>query len=1515
MLDLSRPALVVLVFLLGSFVLLRIVERLTKVTIGRFGYLSLKYVRLPAPEGIDVYLGSTAIRFHRPSIAKPTWVSLVIQNSVVTIDLEKYRVAKRKASTVEENSSVEENSTVQDKHGDDRIRKLAERVRTVTSHGISRWVQFVLLDTTVNVKDAGTIQLGLMSTRIAHRSKHGNRRLDDSNLEDDISAILKQEPLNKRGIELIAYFSGLRFQLQGESPFEVMDNAIFNVWSDFGGQYVFHDVGLSGKFGKVALVVEDMVKFMQRLPIAHAQSNTLEDSKQDSPISKKSLQSKLLRLSAILDIITETQIHFGFLKVSNLVDDVTPGGKPVTITATSKDIVIDLNRLSDQSPDFRMLFEPGAVAHQGLVSAISATLEIETQKRKAQIFTIPMITFASKTSSIGYFLRDRPSEYTGIERNHNVTNLNTVITSPSIDIHSDQIATLVALLHSRLQTSRTDNKESEPIDKLSLPKVNFSFSIHDPCVRVVLDDTEHTTLPPMIIGRLSSISIDALAVLDHDNYTLNSSSRMVSGRLYYHSPRNEEFPIMHTDDASLEFLCFMLPLSQGRTSVVINGLVMELSKPEIVDCLRRISDSLQTPQILPAKLMSPRKHNLHKPPLERLPKWLVVSTLKMRNFAILVSGVDAEVAPDTRGLKISMEELWLCSSIAEQHTSDFLNEEGCPPKLNRLLQDSIASIPDQEDKQLERHALIHLANLRAYTVDSGSVINRNEPLILLSSAAATLHQSVKHEQRSHHATVRIADILLGFSLFKVYAISQALQVLRNAFARKHSRTARDIQTAELVEADQSAPTYGPTTFDGKIPLVRLKLRLPLDEVQMLDLDHLHISKRTSTDPAVSLRYARLYTDSPAYPGQWDRILSVRDIHVSRETHTEKVDGHVIASRSLVVRSDALRIRIPNQFVFYQMLEGVINSAKTFAQIVHRFVTQTNDYIIAQHPKIPKALPRIRIKSRIMAVELEDDPFESRLGLIFRVGSSEQSMREARESAFDRKVFQLRQEQDQALNPRHSINENGSIRVPQLHDEQTRESSDSKTTTTSSKDDYTLERMKLLEHSSRAWIRRVQYALAFRHERMKELRLASWGKDELPQTAGRPEIIVDLPNRPPLFSVTFNGVDILLDKPSFPMKDLPDFVYRVGRGMPKSTQYGLVVPISLNWKMDEARVQIRDYPLPLLHVPPLHASQKSSIHAWQYTTDLVIGEEFPEPEAIRHVEVCVIPADTGRLGSPAFNVEVQRTATSVKTYAEMNVDLNSSLPTRVHWGTSMQPAISDIARIFETLSKPQQDPSPKLGFWDKIGLVMHTSVKLNWKRDGDMHVTIKGSRDPHVVMGNGAGLTKVFRGNVRWEIGVHPDSRRLIEVKCEEYMLAIPDFSRRSTNQDEPRSQPKIDAGNKSYPLHHYHLSRKEISFQKILMKLTGDVHWIAGLAFERHCDTQDCEHCKSNNECRIWDFKNHWDVKMRIPKYSILPSGEVSLALCYHSTTDLIASRCLQRVSQSLYSWPHLSHFSSRKRM
>ncbi|KAK5015341.1 Protein SABRE, partial [Cryomyces antarcticus] len=319
------------------------------------------------------------------------------------------------------------------------------------------------------------------------------------------------------------------------------------------------------------------------------------------------------------------------------------------------------------------------------------------------------------------------------------------------------------------------------------------------------------------------------------------------------------------------------------------------------------------------------------------------------------------------------------------------------------------------------------------------------------------------------------------------------------------------------------------------------------------------------------------------------------------------------------------------------------------------------------------------------------------------------------------------------------------------------------------------------------------------------------------------------------------------------------MYKVGKGMPRDMKYSLLIPMNLHISMGEARFALRDYPLPLLHVPAIRSGQSPRLPSLSLKTDFIIAEEFRDTESERHVNVVVVPPENLASGeqSPGFTVDVRRTVSPVKTYSNMSIDINTSYATRLTWGTSYQPAIQDMMQVVEGFTKPAIDPSDRVGFWDKIRLSFHSRVNIAWKGDGDLHLVIKGSRDPYVVTGHGAGFVMCWRNDVRWSIAQDDDPRKFMIVDSGDYVLAIPDFNHFAR---EATDSSKLKGGAASSTLSY----KQGPLFKKVIMKLSGNVRWMSGLMFQRNVDGGG----------RSFDFKPHYDVILKNPRFAKAPPGQ-----------------------------------------
>jgi hypothetical protein len=447
---------------------------------------------------------------------------------------------------------------------------------------------------------------------------------------------------------------------------------------------------------------------------------------------------------------------------------------------------------------------------------------------------------------------------------------------------------------------------------------------------------------------------------------------------------------------------------------------------------------------------------------------------------------------------------------------------------------------------------------------------------------------------------------------------------------------------------------------------------------------------------------------------------------------------------------------------HKIFDNITNITKVAKQMHHRFKTGTNEYVLDKEPEGPKHVPKISLRSRAVLFELEDSSFEWKLGTIYRIGLMEQKQRLAREQAFDLKVKKLQQQDElrnggsrnrarSAHNGHHghrgrnkSKNREGGHGRGRFHrrtksaDSIDRGSLDGDRPMRYDKDGFSglsgscqtsveeaREKLKIL--NAQTWRKRIDHALATQNRSMHDIRSMFWGLDELPDDVEQKETILTIPQRPALMAFAISDLDIIVDKPSFPMSEYPKFLQRVGKGMPTDMQYSLLVPMHVQINAGEAKMHLRDYPLPLVHIPSIGNVGSSRLPSLSLKTDFVIAEEFRDIESSRVSRVVVVPQEEtleGKL-SGGFAVDVRRTVAPVKTYSDMNIDINSAYPTRITWGTSYQPAIQDMMQIIENFTKPAIDPSERVGFWDKIRLTFHSRINISWKGDGDVHLILKG----------------------------------------------------------------------------------------------------------------------------------------------------------------------------------------------
>lgn len=130
-----------------------------------------------------------------------------------------------------------------------------------------------------------------------------------------------------------------------------------------------------------------------------------------------------------------------------------------------------------------------------------------------------------------------------------------------------------------------------------------------------------------------------------------------------------------------------------------------------------------------------------------------------------------------------------------------------------------------------------------------------------------------------------------------------------------------------------------------------------------------------------------------------------------------------------------------------------------------------------------------------------------------------------------------------------------------------------------------------------------------------------------------------------------------------------------------------------------------------------------------------------------------------------------------------------------------------------------------------------------------------------MTGHGAGFVMCWRNNVRWGIHQDDDAKKFMTVTSGEYVLAVPDYSHQSRENVSSGQDVESISSTSSY--------KNGAMFKKVIMKLSGNVRWMAGIVFERDLELGG----------RSFEFLPHYSVTLRTPEKAMAFSKEVWLCL------------------------------------
>lgn len=1400
----------VLLLYLASFVVFALLRIATGISIQRIGYFSLRRIAYTPRDGIRIDIRGLGLHLHRPTFAQPTWISLRLTELKVTVNVKALGTSGKGDSpsgiiAASPNGRISPSSSSlkpilrhdNAKHARSRawkrLTQMKERIKQL--HGKIHWLRLVdviAMNSSLVISDIGAFEIGILNMVVDTRRK----TVDRSRLFQH-----KKAPAgDQKPAEWMFTIKGVLFTPEGKDSLEVIDICSLNIhgllYKDLAG---LRDASISLKLGRIHIPYDDLMDCHKRV-VGCMNTRDFKMADSHDEISLTDVIEELDRpgsreanivqtvsdskefISSILRGIQEIQMAISFVGMIKEVRSVRPSGSPLFLNVSMNEFGIDMHRLDPKSPAHRMYFSSKDIAHQALLAAISIAVSLDDGHGKPErLLYVPMATTTVKTtlpSKTVAFSEDKDAA----ERNANMLFANLVVTSPSLDVDPKHVPLVLALLHNRKDNPAVlseDNVESHHLLSRLLPKANIKLSIHEPVIRVTLPPADNklkgTDEYDLLICSISSISLDAES--SHSSagelhYGLTSNLRVSSHQLYYHTAAGERHNLLLTDALELKVQVTASPQVCVIASGNLQTFSVHLVRPEITKGLRQIIQQLSTRELIDTKKNTGTSRGADF--LRPLPPWLVQFSFQGSNFSVEIAGVDGHVSKDPRGVMLQLE-----SWTAEYKLQKAAPDER-PPSRRRVTkksamlgEPSITVTPPSDKSKADlttsdgRRLAIHVRGLKGFVIEGIDVVEP-EPFVSLPRFEIAFTTSSDNQGPTFHVNSHIKSLFIHYSLYRYYAIGVATIVLRKAFARDKKAPSpatpsvdeNTDQRSKPLPANPPHPTGAELiTIDVKAEMLQVKARMPSDPAMMLQVFGLEAGRHRWAKPFVRSHLVRLYAEAPRIRSAWARIVSIKTLRVDLREVRRKRGGIIIDEKSYDVASDFIRLGIPHQLVLHKIFDNMINTAKATDQLHHRSKTGTDEYNLEKRPEQPKSVPRISFRSKALLFDLEDGPFDWKLGTIYRVGLIEQKQRLAREEAYWAKAKYLESFRQQRGSSRHRTQSaHAQQRATSQQSQQPREARGrSKSVgphTRHHSEDSPSPRLrwmrydpdgkcslskeakvsaeaawrKLQQHDSRSWKKRIDSAYHVQNRGMREIRGIFWGNDEMPSDDTGGERILAMPERPGLMSTLISDLRIIIDKPSFPTKNFPEFLHRVGKGIPRDMQYSLLIPLNVQIDMGEARVTLRDYPLPLLHVPAIRHGQSPRLPSWSLKTDFVIAEEFRGAMSTRQVKVEIVPpgkfADSKTPSE--FAIKVSRTVSPVKTYSDVDIAINTGASTKITWGTSYQPAIQEMMMIIEGFTKPQLDPSDRTGFWDKIRLNAHSRVNVAWKGDGDVHLQLKGN---------------------------------------------------------------------------------------------------------------------------------------------------------------------------------------------
>ena len=265
---------IVVLLYLSSFILFAVLRIVTGISIQRIGYLSLRRLAYTPRDGIRVEIRGLGINLHRPTFAQPTWLSIVVTELAVTVDIEALETQQKQKlkNILELGQDAAEDADDTPHHlaakgwpkdhekgakeglrkSWNELKKLKERVKRLhRSIGWLRMVDIVATNSSLTILEVGTIQIGSYTVAVDTR-----RKMVD---QGHIFSRKKQQEKQQRPAEWSVTIRSVLLTAEGHESLEILDHAALNIhgllYKEIDG---LHEASIELKLGRLHIPVDDI---------------------------------------------------------------------------------------------------------------------------------------------------------------------------------------------------------------------------------------------------------------------------------------------------------------------------------------------------------------------------------------------------------------------------------------------------------------------------------------------------------------------------------------------------------------------------------------------------------------------------------------------------------------------------------------------------------------------------------------------------------------------------------------------------------------------------------------------------------------------------------------------------------------------------------------------------------------------------------------------------------------------------------------------------------------------------------------------------------------------------------------------------------------------------------------------------------------------------------------------------------------------------------------------------------